>query len=600
MEDFCSREKKQMINELIPPRELEFLLYELLEAECLLHRRRFADHSRETFDAVIETAGRIAAEKLRPHNPRSDREEPVIENGKVRLIPEVKEALDAIADAGLFAAHHDAELGGSQLPWLITQACYAQFYAANISTTAYGFLTAAAANLLRAYGSDTQKATYLPLMLEGRYFGTMAMSEPQAGSSLADIRTRADLAGDGSYRLYGNKMWISGGEHELSENIIHLVLARAKGSPAGVTGLSLFLVPRYRLDGANNDVNLAGLNHKMGFRGTVNTVLNFGERGDCHGWLVGPLNKGMTCMFHMMNEARIVIGLAAAALAYAGFRVSLAYALERVQGRDIEAKDASAPPVRIICHADVRRMLLQQKAYAEGALALGLYLARLVDDQKTAADSAVRAEAGLLLDLLTPIMKAWASDFGLVANSLAIQVLGGYGYSREYPVEQFYRDNRLNPIHEGTNGIQAADLLGRKVVMQDGAAFRLLMREVEATAADSAAVPALKDYAETLRAAATAVSTTTAALVAARSGAGLAVALANAPSYLEMTGHMVIAWMWLRQARAALRFSLDDYRRGKLQACRYFFRWELPKVLVLAERLAGLDITALEMEETWF
>jgi hypothetical protein len=271
-----------------------------------------------------------------------------------------------------------------------------------------------------------------------------------------------------------------------------------------------------------------------------------------------------------------------------------------VQGRDIEAKDASAPPVRIIRHADVRRMLLQQKAYAEGALAFGLYLARLVDDQKTAADSAVRAEAGLLLDLLTPIMKAWASDFGLVANSLAIQVLGGYGYSREYPVEQFYRDNRLNPIHEGTNGIQATDLLGRKVVMQDGAAFRLLMREVEATAADSAAVPALKDYAETLRAAATAVSTTTAALVAARSGAGLAVALANAPSYLEMTGHMVIAWMWLRQARAALRFSLDDYRRGKLQACRYFFRWELPKVHVLAERLAGLDITALEMEETWF
>ena len=589
-----------MVDDLIPPRELEFLLYDLLDAESLLRQPRFAEHSRETFDGVIETARRIAAEKLRPHNRSGDREEPTVENGRVRVIPEVKDALDAIAEAGLFAAHHDVALGGSQLPWLITQACYVQFYAANVATTAYALLTVAAANLLRAYGNDEQRATYLPPMLEGRYFGTMAMSEPQAGSSLADIRTRAEPAGDGGYRLFGNKMWISAGEHELSENIVHLVLARIKGAPNGVKGLSLFLVPRYRPDRMDNDVTLAGLNHKMGFRGTVNTALNFGERGDCRGWLVGPENEGMACMFHMMNEARIAIGLAAAGLAYAGFRVSLDYASGRVQGRDMAAKDASAPPVAIVRHANVRRMLLQQKAYAEGALALGLYLARLVDEQKGAADPAAGAEAGLLLDLLTPIMKAWASDFGLLANTLAVQVLGGYGYSREYPVEQFYRDNRLNPIHEGTNGIQAIDLLGRKVTMQDGAALRLLLREIENTAADSAAVPALKDHAQTLRAAAAMVSATTAALVAARRSAGVAIALANASAYLEMTGHLVIAWMWLRQARVAVRLPLDDYRRGKLQACRYFFHWELPKVRALAERLAELDTTALNMEATWF
>ena len=589
-----------MTDDLIPPRELEFLLYEFLDAESLLQRPRFADHSRQTFDAILGVARRLAADKLSGHNRKSDQQEPSLENGKVRIVPEVKEALEAIAAAGLFAAHHDVEAGGIQLPWLITQACYTQFHAANVSTFAYGFLTIAAANLLAVYGSDAQKSTYLAPMLEGRFFGTMAMSEPQAGSSLADIRTRAEPVGDGSYRIFGNKMWISAGEHELADNIVHLVLGRIKGAPAGVKGLSLFLVPRYRSDGAHNDVMLAGLNHKMGFRGTVNTALNLGERGDCHGWLVGRENAGMACMFHMMNEARIVVGLCAAALAYAGFRISLDYARNRPQGREIQAKDFTVPPVAIIRHADVRRMLLQQKAYSEGALGLGFYLAWLVDEQNTAPDETNKAEALLLLDLLTPIMKAWSSDFGLVANSLAIQVLGGYGYSREYPVEQYYRDNQLNPIHEGTNGIQAIDLLGRKVTMQNGAAFRLLLKKIEESAAAAAPITDLADYAHALRVAADAVAKTTAGLVDARANAGLDAALANASAYLEMTGYLVIAWIWLRQADTALRAPLDDYRRGKLQACRYFFCWELPKVHALADRLAALDTTTLEMEDTWF
>lgn len=587
---------------LIPLHEIEFQLYKVLDAESLVERPRFADHSRETFDAVIETARRLASEQLRPHNRKGDREEPSLKDGRVWIIPEVAEALKAIAQAGLLAAHHDYDAGGIQLPWVVTQACYAQFHAANVATFAYGFLTAAAANLLEAYGNEEQKRLYRTPMIEGRFFGTMAMSEPNAGSSLGDIRTRAEPVGDGSYRLSGTKMWISGGEHEMGENIVHLVLARIKGAPAGVKGLSLFLVPRYRLDAEGrpaerNDVALAGINHKMGFRGTINTLLAFGEKGDCRGWLVGPENHGLACMFHMMNEARIFVGLCAAALAYAGYDASLDYARNRPQGRPVSAKNADSPQSPIIRHADVRRMLIAQKAYAEGSMALGFYLAALVDDQRS-GDAEQMEKAALLLDLLTPIMKAWSSDYGLAANHLAIQVLGGYGYTREFPVEQFYRDNRLNPIHEGTNGIQGLDLLGRKVPMKNGAAFQRLLQEIRTTAGIAEEQRELAEFARQLCAAADTVAASTTAMLDARDTIGQEAMLANSSSYLEMLGHLVIGWMWLRQAMAAS--SGSDYHQGKRQTCRWFFTWEIPKIHSLARTLSTLDTTSLDMEETWF
>lgn len=588
---------------LLPRHELEFQLYEVLDVQSLCKRPRFTDHSRETFDAVIETARRIAAEELRPHNRKGDIEEPRIENGRVRIIPEVGRALKTIAEAGFLAAHHDYEKGGSQLPWLVTQACFAQFHAANVSTFAYGFLTSAAANLIETYGTDEQRRHYRAPMIDGRFFGTMAMSEPNVGSSLGDIQTRAVAAADGSFLITGTKMWISGGEHELGENIVHLVLARCKGAPAGVRGLSLFLVPRYRLDengrpAASNDVTLAGLNHKMGFRGTVNTLLSFGERGDCRGWLVGKENEGLACMFHMMNEARIFVGLCAAAIAYAGYDISLEYARMRPQGRPVSAKNAESPPVPIIQHVDVRRMLMAQKAYAEGALALGFFLAALVDDLRTTPNEALKDRANLLLDLLTPIMKAWSSDYGLVANQFAIQVLGGYGYTREFPVEQFYRDNRLNPIHEGTNGIQSIDLLGRKVPANRRAGFDLLLREIRAMTATLDNAAELSALASQLREAAGAVEDCTSSLLAARQTKGQDLYLANSAAYLEMLGHLVIAWMWLRQAVAA---STDSaYHRGKRQTCRWFFAWELPRVHQLAATLTGLDTSSLDMEDSWF
>jgi alkylation response protein AidB-like acyl-CoA dehydrogenase len=601
-----------MESKLLSRRDLEFILYELLDVETLTGRPRYAEHSRETFDAALATAAKIATEKFAPHNRKADESEPRFDGARVSLIPEVKEALAAFCDAGFMAAAQDFESGGMQLPWTVVQACFAWFNAANVSTAAYPFLTIANANLIRAFGSEAQQARYLPSLVSGRFYGTMCLSEPQAGSSLSDIRTTAHPQPDGTYRITGNKMWISGGEHELSENIVHLVLARIQGAPAGVKGISLFIVPKYRVNddgsiGARNDVALAGLNHKMGYRGTTNCVLNFGERGGAWGELIGEPNKGLACMFHMMNEARIGVGLGAAVLGYSGYLHALAYARERPQGRLPGAKDPAAPPVRIVEHSDVKRMLLAQKAYVEGALALCLYCAKLVDEQKTAEDERSRREAGLLLEMLTPIAKAWPSQYCLEANSLAIQVHGGYGYTREYPVEQFYRDNRLNPIHEGTNGIQALDLLGRKAAMQDGAALQLLAREIQATVHEGKASgsPELQAHARALNDALDHVMEVTRNLHCASGRGEVDLALANASVYLELVGHTVMAWIWLRQALVAVgKLTADspdrDFYQGKLQACAWFYRWELPRTAHWFELLNNLDRTCLEMQDAWF
>jgi len=599
-----------MTSKLVSRRDLEFVLYELLRVGELTQRPRFADHTRETFDAALDLADRIAEERFATHNKKADQNEPSFDGQRVHIIPEVKEALDAFSASGLMAATHDYALGGMQLPYVVAQACFAHFNAANVSTAAYPFLTTANANLIEACANDTQKAAYLPHLLSGRFFGTMCLSEPQAGSSLSDVKTRAEPQPDGSYRLFGSKMWISGGEHELSENIVHLVLAKIPGSPAGVKGISLFIAPKRLVEpdgslGARNDIALAGLNHKMGYHGTVNTVLNFGENGGAAAWLVGEPNQGLAHMFHMMNEARIGVGLGAVMLGYAGYLHALDYARTRLQGRSAAAKDPAQPQVPIVGHADVRRMLLAQKAYVEGALPLSLYCARLVDEQKTAEDAQVRREAGLLLDILTPIAKSWPAQWCLEANNLAIQVHGGYGYTREYNVEQFYRDNRLNPIHEGTHGIQALDLLGRKAVMRDGAALKLLAREMLATAGDArgSGDPDLRTWGDALAKAVADLEATTRALFAA---GDMERTLANASVYLEMFGHGVIAWMWLRQALVAhaglARAGERDaaFYRGKLQACRYFFRWELPKTQPQHELLRNLDVTCLEMRNEWF
>ncbi|MGZ8319377.1 MAG: acyl-CoA dehydrogenase [Telluria sp.] len=617
-----------MQSKILSRRDLEFLLYEWLDAEALTLRARFQDHNRETFNAALDTAEQIATDLFAPHNAKSDAEEPHVDGANVAIIPEVKSALDAYSAAGLMASAQDDEFGGMQLPCVVDMALAGYFTAANMATASYLFLTRANANTLMKCATPWQVETFVRPQLAGRFFGTMCLSEPQAGSSLSDIVTRAipdpveGAEGERQYRITGNKMWISAGEHDLADNIVHLVLAKIPGPEGrlipGVKGISLFIVPKFLVNdtgttGERNDIALAGLNHKMGNRGTTNCLLNFGEgkfrpegKAGAIGYLVGEPHKGLANMFHMMNEARIGVGLGAAVLGVTGYLHALDYARNRPQGRHPAEKDPAMPQLPIIEHTDVRRMLLAQKAYAEGALALALYCARLVDDQHTSESQEQRAHAGLLLDILTPIAKSWPSQWCVEANSLAIQVLGGYGYTREYKVEQFYRDNRLNAIHEGTHGIHGLDLLGRKVPMHDGALFKALCGEVATTISDAKS----GDTPHDLRANADALEDTwrrIAAVTQALHAAGdLNKTLANASLYLEAVGHAVVAWIWLEQAMVAAQRlahagdSDKDFYHGKLQACRYFFNWELPKTGPQLDPLASIDTTALDMQDAWF
>jgi alkylation response protein AidB-like acyl-CoA dehydrogenase len=594
-----------MASTILSRRDLDFLLYEWLDVTSLTSRPRFIEHSRQTFDAVLDLSAQIATEQFAPHNKKSDANEPVMRaDGTVELIDEIGRALGVFAEAGLTAAQFDKELGGLQLPVTVARASMAWFQAANAATSSYALLSIANANLLVEYGTPEQIDEWVRPMLEGRYFGTMCLSETAAGSSLADITTKAEPQPDGSYRVTGTKMWISGGDHELSENIVHLVLAKIPGGPPGVKGISLIAVPKYLPDGTRNDVALVGLNHKMGNRGTTNTLLNFGDGSypigsetGAVGYLIGQAHIGLSYMFHMMNEARIGVGFLATALGYTGYLKSLDYAKVRRQGRPLNIRDPTSEPVALIEHADVRRMLLAQKSYVEGALALGLYCSKLVDDQQTAPDADAVSRASLLLEVLTPIAKSWPSQWCLQANSLAIQVHGGYGYARDYDVEQHYRDNRLNPIHEGTHGIQGLDLLGRKIVLDDGAGLKALLAAIESTVAKASSLNAEAiGYAQALSQAAATLASATATLWAA---GDRAVTLANSSIYLEAAGHIVIAWMWLEQWAAA-DGKTGSFYDGKRQAARYFFRYELPTVWPQFDLLASLDRTTLDTDPQWF
>jgi alkylation response protein AidB-like acyl-CoA dehydrogenase len=590
-------------------RDIDFLLFEWLGVDELTKHERFAEHSRDTFEALLDLCEQLAAHYFATHNKLSDTNEPSFDGETVTLIPEVKEAWVAFAQADLLGIAMDRRFGGAQLPVSVAQAAFAWFSAANTSTAGYLFLTMASANMLAKFGADDQIESFVKPMLSGRFSGTMALSETQAGSSLADVMTRAEPQPDGTYRLFGSKMWISGAEHELTENIVNLVLAKIPGSPAGTKGISLFIVPKYLVDadgsiGERNDVALLGLNHKMGQRGTTNTVLNFGEGAfapagepGAVGYLVGEPHRGIAYMFTMMNEARLGVGMSAVALGYTGYLKSLRYARERQQGRPLTAKEPSTPQVPIIEHADVKRMLLAQKAYVEGGLALLLYCAKLIDIQHSSDSQEERANAELLLDILTPVAKSWPSQWCLEANSLAIQVHGGYGYTREYDVEQHYRDNRLNLIHEGTHGIQSLDLLGRKVRQRGGASLMTLDAVIAQTVADAAALGGeASQQAKQLDAAWHRLIGVTRDIV---SSADIEAAMANSVVYLEAFGHIVVAWIWLQQMIAAHGCSGDFYD-GKRQASRYFFHYELPKTAPQLDLLASFDRTTLAMRDSWF
>ena len=611
---------------------VDFLLHDWLKAEALCQRERHAEHSRETFDAVLDLSEKIASEQFAPINRLTDEHEPTFDGVTVTLSKETPVAMAAFNEAGLMAASKDAELGGMQLPTVVEIASMSFFYKASVSLAAYPMLTRGNANTILAHGTPKQIEVFAKGGFEGRTFGTMCLSEPQAGSSLSDIATRAvpDVKGDGTgvdwtqdplgkrYRLRGNKMWISGGEHEMGENIVHLVLAKIPGPDGkpvpGVKGISLFIVPRklVKADGSitsqRNDVALAGLNHKCGYRGTVNTLLNFGEgkfpvngEAGAVGYLIGKEGEGLKCMFTLMNEARISVGLGATMLGYAGYEYSLQYAKDRPQGRHMGAggKDHSAPQVPIIGHTDVKRMLMMQKAIAEGGLALGLLCAQLVDDEQTGTEAEAE-KAHLLLELLTPIAKSWPSEWALEANSQAIQVLGGAGYTRDFPVEQYWRDNRLNMIHEGTHGIQAMDLLGRKVLMEEGKGLTLLSHRIMATVNRCNGIPALAPHAKAL---ARALQDVGVATQKAWSTGVPGEALANAVPYMQAFGHTVLAWIWLDVAGCALdndpqQETLET--QGHVGCAKFFFHYELPKINAWLGVVQSRDLTCATFPEGAF
>ena len=597
---------------LLDQRDLEFMLYELFDVEAMTSRTRYADHNRETFDAAISTSRVVAEKYFLPFRQKVDTHQPTFDGHKVHMIPEIKIALDAVTQAGLASPGADYELGGMQLPALVAAAAGAYLSAAASTTMGYVALTNANANLIAAHGTAEQKKKWLEPLLNGRFAGTMAMSEPGAGSTLSDLTTYAVPAEDGTYRITGNKIWISGGDHELNENIVHLVLARVKGAVKGIKGISLFIVPKFLVNddgslGARNDVTLAGLFHKMGGRGQTSTALNFGEKDGAVGYLVGEENRGLVYMFHMMNEARIMVGSSAAILALCGYQYSLDYAKQRPQGRLPSNKDPLSPPVNIIEHADVRRMLLALKAYAEGAYALCLLGTKLADDEQTAPTEEERTKAHTLLDFLTPIIKTWPSEYGPKANYFAIQVLGGSGYVNEHPVEMMYRDNRLNPIHEGTTGIQSLDLLARKVPQNGLAGYTACIEAIHETIAEARGRDELGGFADELESAVGTLKEVTDFLLGSMLEKNIDLVLANSVKYLDVFGNVVIAWMWLKQGVAASKglacassAADENFYRGKLQAMRYFFRYELPEINAWANLLMALDDTTHSMKVDWF
>jgi alkylation response protein AidB-like acyl-CoA dehydrogenase len=573
-----------MKNGLIEQADLNFLLYDWLNIEDFLIKNN-SEIDRETIDAFLDLSHKLARDHFLPHFKKSDQIEPYLEDGQVRVLKEIAQALKRYTELGMFSAGFSESLGGMGFPNTITNAAYTILATANGSTIGYSLLTVANARLISKFGSEEQIKQFALPQINGKWFGTMCLSEPQAGSGLGDIKTKAtfeekDELGD-CYRLKGNKMWISGGDQDISENIIHLVLAKAPNKDgiltAGTAGISLFIVPKFLRDGRKNDVTVAGLNHKMGNRGISNCLLNFGEGEGAKGWLVGELGHGLRQMFMMMNEARIGVGFGGAAVAYRGHKLAVNYAKERLQGRDIYKRDDKVIP--IIQHSDVKRMLLASKSYAEGSLALCLYCSKLVDEVNN-------VDSQKLLSLLTPVAKTFPAEFGLLANDLAIQVHGGYGYTRDFDVEQLYRDNRLNPIHEGTTGIQSLDLLGRKIIGDSGESLKIFTKRVLKTC-DQAIQINLKSDASYLLEVMKNLERVCDILINSKDNN----TLANSSAFLTGFGHIVVGWLWLDMAIVALSQKDEDqyvqsFLNGKIATSRYFFECELPKADMLLNFVA--------------
>ena len=594
-------------NPLVSDRDVEFVLHEVLDVTSLCRLPYFRDHSRETFDLYLSAARRLAREVLFPSYRAVDRDPPVLKDGKVTVHPLLHEIHPRLVALGLIAAARPAEVGGQQLPLSVATAAELYLMAGNLSAVSYSGLTAGAAHLLESFGSEALQRDYMEPMYRGEWTGTMALTEPQAGSSLADVTTRARPAGD-HWLIEGSKIFISGGDHDLAENVVHLVLARIEGAPAGVKGISLFCVPKLRREGGRlvgNDVQVAGLIHKIGWRGLPSLAMSFGEAGDCRGWLVGQPNQGLSHMFQMMNEARLMVGCHGVATASVAYHESRLYALARPQGRPLASRDPSRPQVPIVEHADVRRMLLRQKAIVEGGLSLLVSAALQADLARHAEDQGARQRAQRLLDVLTPVAKSFPAEAGFESNALALQIHGGYGYSSEYLPEAWLRDQKLNSIHEGTTGIQGLDLLGRRAVAEGGAGLRALLEEIAAAARRARKAGVEASWAGSVEAAGARLAEVTMQLGAQGLEGRAEEMLRHSADYLRAFSILAVAWQWLLQAAAAqegLRRDPGwaDFYQGKLRAAQYFLATELPEALRLLDLCASGEDSYARMRPEWF
>ena len=586
-------------------RDLDFQLFENQNCLELLQYPYFSDHSKETFALILDAAAQIAEKSLYPIFKEMDRNEPQLKNGIVKVHPKLREIIRQFGADGWINSIFPYEEGGQQLPWTIHLSAGFILQAANYSASVFPFLTTGAANLIRTFGSTELRDAFTPKMYSGEWQGTMALTEPDAGSSLSDLTTLAvPTAKEGVYSISGQKIYISAGDHDACDNIIHLMLARIQGAPTGTKGISLFIVPKIRLDETPNDVLTQGIYHKMGYKGAPIAHLMLGTESACEGYLVGEPHQGLKYMFQMMNEARLGIGMNATAIATAAFHASLGYAKVRPQGRNSTDREPNRPQVPIIQHADVKRMLLFQKSITEGSLALLIFSGLLGDKLSQESEHQKKAEMEALLDLLIPIAKSYPSEMGVHSTSMAIQVLGGAGYTTDFPVEQYYREARIHPIHEGTTGIHGLDLLGRKMLLHEGLGWQMLQKEFQSTVKEAKSLSELGEIVLTFEKYVQEFASGTAHLLFKRNQ-GPDYFLADATLFLEGAGLLCMGWMWLNQAITAQR-ALDrgtmeqNFYLGKIETARYTMEYELVKLKGLVERFASTNYPSIAMKTEWF
>jgi len=590
---------------------LLFTLFDVHHLDKLLAGDRYQDHDHDSFLLFLNSVKDLCDKECYPYFKEMDEKHVVFKDGEILVHPQVKVLMDKAGELGLIGGSLSYEDGGSQLPTMMYTAAYFILDAANNSMGGYPGLTSGAANLIATFGTQELKDLYLEKMLSGKWGGTMCLTEPQAGSSLSDITTTAYRTDEGHFKIKGQKIWISGGDWQGSENIVHLLLARIEGAPVGTKGISLFVVPKKRITPngfADNGVITAGDFQKLGQRGYSTAHLVFGEETECKGWLVGEENRGLKCMFQMMNSARISVGRHGAAIAMAAYYASLQYAIERPQGRRLSAdgrKNLSEDQTPIINHPDVRRMLMFQKSISEGSLSLILQAAYYYDKSKVATDKEEKEKYHLLTELLTPVVKTYPSEKGLVSVSTGLQVLGGMGFSREHSLQQYYRDIRIMSIYEGTTGIQSLDLLGRKVTVQDGKALTYLIDEMNETIKEASTYEELRPYLKTFQNKLSLNEEIIGFLQPFANKGNFERYLADATLYMEFFGTLLVAWQWLKMATQAKKAMVvgdtqrdTDFYESKIQSMKFFFKYELPKVESLKESITNRDmITIVEEKE---